>query len=122
MAKKQPVKIILTKEDLSELFGVLKKFIEEELFRPYRLDLNHRMELLQRRIKDVEKTTNAVGRVSACPHQDRFDSIWYSPVNNKVYGLKYRCTMCGRERVKTSVLLSRKEKRALRKILGEGII
>lgn len=121
--KEQPMKVLLSKQDLVNLLIILKDFVSDEIFGPYRLDMNHRMEMLDRRVRAVEKdvTAQESKHILSCTHSDIFNGIWYSSTNT-VLGLVYKCRWCKRERIKTTILLSRKEKRALRKILGAGKI
>ena len=124
--RKQPKKVVLSKEAFRELFGDLKKFIEEELFKPHKLDLNHRLEMFQRQIRDVEKSARVSKRVLSCgPHVDRLEAICYSswePTNNNILALEYHCVKCGRITRVSSDWLSWREKRALRKLLRAGKI
>ncbi len=115
--KKPPINVQLSKDDLKELLVILKDFITEDIGIRL-LNTNHRVEMLQRRVVDIVKTQRSQEpkRVLTCPHQDLFDSIWYSKITNATLGLKYKCKWCGREWIKTSILLSWGEKRALRKL------
>ena len=133
--KKQPLKVQLSKVDLTELLTVLKSFIMEELLqketeseRLASIDRNRLQERITRLEIDLKKekqkeqrfglfkASQELKRVSFCPHEDRFESIWYSQINNHVMGLKYKCKWCGRETIKTTILLTRREKRVLKKL------
>lgn len=116
-SKKPPVKVQLSQKDLVELLTVVKNLCIEEV--GLRLvDISHRVEMQDRRIRDLEKDkiSQKSKRILSCIHEDRFESIWYSQVTNCALGLKYKCRRCGRERIKTAILLSQKEKRAIRKL------
>ena len=124
MKKKQPTKrkILLSKEDLVELLTVLKNFIQEELLQRGR-ESERLTSIEQRRMREritrleIEtKKVSEVKQVSYCGHEDRFESIWYSLRNIVVMGLRYKCRWCGRELIKTTILLSWREKRNLRKL------
>ena len=82
MRKKQPKKVLLTKEDLVELFMVLKNFIEEELFVPFSRGLDSRLRLLQERISTLEIVENnhraeIQSLKKHCIHRDALDHISY---------------------------------------------
>jgi len=117
MTKKQPINVQLSKADLAELLMVVKDFIVGEIG-PRLLDANHRVEMLQRRITDLTKiqVDEKAKRVLICSHKDRFESVWYSNITKHVLGLKYKCVWCGREWIQNAILLSWREKRALRKL------
>lgn len=115
--KKQPIKVQLSKADLAELFTVLRDFLSEELGIRL-LDTNHRVEMLARRVTAIEKRnlTEESNRILHCPHQDKFDRVSYGEINGGCYGVVYVCRWCGRERTVYTTSLTRKKKRALRKL------
>jgi len=109
--KKQQIKVQLSEDDLKELFIMLKNFLQEEIGLRL-LDTNHRIEMLQRRVTASETPR----RVYVCKHIDKLDGISYSGLTMYFVSVNYKCTLCGRVNQKMWFSLSRKEKRALRKL------
>ena len=120
--KKQPINVQLSKEDLVELLRTIKDFTTEEIsHRSGRLFLNqHEMD---RRITDLEivensrlKETFALKLKLRCSHDNRLDHISYSLITGNFLAAVYKCEKCGLEDRKARYFLTRKEKRALRKL------
>lgn len=122
--KKQPINVQLSKDDLKELLTVLKTFIMEEVVGIHRVE-THRMDCHNARIISLEgkerrreqQESNLVSQ--SCPHEDRFESIWYSLVKSRFHyplGVRYKCKWCGRVRSQDWEELSSKQRKALKKL------
>ena len=115
--KKRPINVQLSKKDSTELLTVLMNFLSEELGMRL-LDTNHRVEMLQRRVTDLEKAQRKQESkwILICPHDDKLDRIEYYSTSGNVSAAIYKCKRCGRENKRFHGDLSRKEKKALRKL------
>ena len=114
---RKPINVQLTKDDLKELLTVLKDFMVEEISGHSRVQ-THRMACHNSRITKLERIEQyrEPKRVLLCPHEENFKGVWYSGISNRPLGLTYRCKRCGQERIKTTIMLSWGEKRAIRKL------
>lgn len=118
--KKQPIKVQLSKDDLKELLVVLKDLMSEEItIRDKRFLLNQHE--IDRRITNLEYVENnhrkEIHRLKQhCLHDDKLNRIEYYTISGAFLAVVYKCKRCGRENRKTRIDLSRKEKRALRKL------
>ena len=118
--KKQPINVQLSKKDLTELFVALKDFMTEEIsLHNKRLFLNQSE--MEKRIYSLEIVENSrrkeIQKLKlCCSHDDRLDRIEYYPISGNVLAAVYKCERCGRENKRTRGDLSRKEKKALRKL------
>jgi len=119
---KQPIKVVLSKDDLKELLTVLKNFIVEELLCYHKQDTQRfiNLEIGQActgaKIRDLNARETSRW-VSNCPHfgSGRFTQVTYSETG-AVISIDYECKMCGKKYFKYPSGLARKEKRALRKL------
>ena len=125
LTKKQPISVQLSKDDLKELLIVVKNFTYENIL----VELNRQNKRvflncseLDKRVSNLEMVENNHRKEihklkQCCSHDDRFKSVWYSSWNpGEVLGGNYECIGCKRIITKTTILLSWREKRALRKL------
>ena len=122
--KKQPIKVQLSKDDLKELLVVVKNFVYESVLTELHRQ-NKRVFLncseLDKRIQLLEMVENNHRREIHklklhCLHDDILDHIEYYTTSGNFLAAVYKCKRCGRENRRTWVYLSRKEKKALRKL------
>ncbi len=117
-AKKQPINVRLSKDDLKELLVILKNVITEDIGMRL-LDTNHRVEMLQRRVTDINKTQRSQESkkgVLHCAHEDKLDHITYGQISGTFLTVAYKCVWCKRVDNKMFYRLTWKEKRALRNL------
>ncbi len=121
MNKKQPKKksinVQLTKDDLKELLVVLKNFMVEEISGHSRVT-THRIDCHNSRITQLERIElyQKPKRILHCAHEDKLDCITYSRKAGTFLTVDYKCMWCGRVDTKMLYRLTRKEKRALRRL------
>lgn len=83
--KKEQIKVQLSKNDLTELLVVLKDFMTEEIFANFRMEINHRMEIFNLRIVDLEKAGENLEQTHKWEHGD----VFKTSVNNIMIYLKF---------------------------------
>ena len=118
--KKPSINVRLSKEDLIELLRKLKDFTTEEIsIQNKRLFLNQTE--MANRIYHLEMVENnhrkEIHKLKLhCLHDDKLDHIEYYTTSGNFLAAIYKCKQCGRENKRTRGDLSRKEKKALRKL------
>jgi len=122
----------LSKDDLGELLVVLRNFILEELQITIRevvlAELSRQSQRLFLNSSENAKRITALEIVENnhwkeirklklhCLHDDKLDHIEYYTTSGNFLAAIYKCKRCGRENRRTWVYLSRKEKKALKKL------
>ena len=122
MKKKQPKKVQISKQNLTELLGVLKNFIVEELLETSKKD-NSRMDLIYKSLFNLEaaqKNLNSQIRdlryqLSCGVEVGHQFSVQYI----QAYDVVFRCVKCKFDYTKSKYSLSKKEKKLLR-IVSKG--
>ena len=118
--KKQLIKVQLTKDDLKELLIVLKDFMTEEItLRNKKVFLNQCE--MDRRITSLEIVENSLRKKihklkQLCLHDDGLDNIEYYTISGHFLAANFKCKCCGRVDRKTWYFLTKKEKKALKKL------
>lgn len=125
--KKQPIKVQMSKLELAELLNTLKKFIYENIL----VELNRQSKRIFLNCSELDKRITSLEIVENnhraeihklkqhCTHSYKLISVVYHTKEKDPTGLchKYKCKHCGHETYNITVVLSRREKRAL-KMLG----
>ncbi len=115
--KKKPINVQLTKDDLKELLTTFKVFLSEEVSSTLSV-IDWRIDAHSRKIRELERIqrNQEIKRISYCSHEDRLDHISYSNVTGVFLAAVYKCSRCGREDRKVWCFLTKKEKKALKKL------
>lgn len=116
--KKQQINVQLSKDDLKELFTVIKDFLTEELFADYKVAVCHQIDCHNQRIIELERAERhqKIRRISFCTHDYRIKSIQYFETSHSLEVVTYKCVQCELEWRKLPCFLTRKEKKALKKL------
>ena len=121
--KKQPINVQLSKDDLKELLVVPKNFIVDELLGFHKRDAERMLNLeiaqacLKSQIKTLEQPPVVIPPPPRCYyHQERLYYVAYSEVTGRFIAAEYKCRWCGRVNRKLLCFLTKKEKKALRKL------
>ncbi len=116
-SKKKPINEQLTKDALKELLTTLKAFLSEEVSSTLSV-IDCRTAAHSRRIRELERIqqNQEIKRISYCSHEDKLDCVSYYKGTNIFHAVTYKCKWCGRESQKIECFLTKKEKKALKKL------